>query len=66
MKTNRVLFFDKERLRKNKESSNENMTAEMKGQQKRWKIRLNKKSEMENREEEIRKWEIDPGDTVSE
>lgn len=66
MKTNRVLFFDKERLRKKKESSNENMTAEMKGQQKRWKIRLNKKSEMENREEEIRKWEIDPGDTVSE
>lgn len=55
MKTNRVLFFDKERLRKKKESSNENMTAEMKGQQKRWKIRLNKKSEMENREEEIRK-----------
>ena len=66
MKTNRVLFFDKEHLRKKKESSNENMIAEMKSQQKLWKIRLNKKSEMENREEEIRKREIGPGDTISE
>lgn len=34
-----------------------NMVAEMKNQQKGWKVKLNKKSEMENRLEEIRRLE---------
>lgn len=46
-------FFNKEYLRTKKKHQN----SEMKNQQKGWKIKLNKKSERENREEEMGKLE---------